>query len=326
MSTSPNTRALFKALTPYTTTLTDEALRRGICVTLINPDPDLPVFDLSLGGHSVRCFNALTDQVGAATYHLVNNKRACNGWLRRARIPVPAQIPYDDTHPEAALDFLRDHAPVVVKPCMQWGGRGVSMGVRTPAELGAAVRFARRYESDVVVEETVPGDDLRVILVDGELAAAIRRHPASVIGDGTHTVLQLIRRQNARRRKEDPSNVIPWNAETRRNLAELGRSADDVPAAGESVRVRLTNNYHTGGTVDVVTGHVPPRALALAQRVARDLRLPLVGVDFLIDRRRCTVIEVSPDMAISPPEGATVARRFLDYLFPCTAAESPAAN
>ncbi len=319
MRNTPETRALFKALTPYTTTLTDEALRRGIRVTLVNPDPDLPVFDLSRGGRSVRCFNALTDRVGAATYNLVNNKRAGHAWLSRARIPVPAQLPYDDAHTEAALDFLRRHAPVVVKPCSQWGGHGVSMGVRTPEELHAAVRFARRYERDVILEETVPGEDLRVILVGGELAAAIRRHPASVTGDGRRTVLQLIRRRNAQRRKDDPSNVIPWNAETRRNLTELGRSPDEVPAPGERVRVRLTNNYHTGGTVDVVTDQVPPRALALAQRIARELSLPLVGVDFLVDRRRCTVIEVSPDMAISPPEGETVARRFLDYLFPDTA-------
>jgi len=305
-------------LTPYTTTLTDAARRRGIRVRLVNSDPDLPIFDLSLNGRTVRCFNALTDLVGAATYHLVNNKRACHDWLARQRFPVPAQLAYDDARRNDALSFLRRHAPVVVKPCMQWGGRGVSMGVRTPAELNVAVRSARRFEPDVVLEETVPGDDLRVILVGGELAAAIRRCPATVTGDGVRSIRQLIARRNAARRREDPSNLIPWNAETRHNLAELGRRPDDIPAVGERVRVRLTNNYHTGGTVEIATDAVPQRALALARRVARALGLPLVGVDFLIDRptRRITIIEVSPDMAISPPEGKTVAERFLDHLFP----------
>jgi len=304
--------------TPYTTTLTGAARRRGIRVRILNPAPDWPIFELSRGGKTVRCFNALTDLVGAATYHLLNNKRACNHWLAARRIPVPAQLAYDDAHPGHALAFLEQYAPIVVKPCMQWGGRGVSMGVRTPAELYAAVRAARRYEPDVILEETVPGDDLRVILAGGKLAAAICRTPASVTGDGRHTIRQLITRQNALRRKDDPSNVIPWDAETRRNLAELNRRPDDIPAAGERVRVRLTNNYHTGGTVDVVTGRVPRRALAIAQRIARALALPLVGVDFLIDpvAKRMTVIEVSPDMAISPPEGETVAACFLNTLFP----------
>ena len=309
-------------LSVYTTTLTDEAQRRGIRVTLVNPDPDMPVFDLSKDGKTVRCFNGLTDLVGAATYHLVNSKRACHDWLACRRIPVAAQCPYDDKHQEAAFAFLSEHAPLVVKPYTQWGGRGVSMGIRTLDELHAAVRFARRYEPDVLLEETIPGDDLRVILVGGELAAAIRRTPAGVIGDGVHTLRQLIFKHNARRRKVDASNVIPWDAETRRNLAELGRSPDEIPATAEHVRVRLTNNYHTGGTVDVVTGAVPARALHIAQRIVRELNLPLAGVDFLIDRvsRRMTVIEVSPDMAISPPEGDTVANRFLDFLFtsPCS--------
>jgi D-alanine-D-alanine ligase-like ATP-grasp enzyme len=305
-------------LTPYTTTLTDAAKRRGIHVKMINPDPDLPIFDLSKAGKTLRCFNALTDLVGAATFHLVNNKRACHAWLTAQRIPVPAQLAYCDAKHEAAVAFLQQYAPIVVKPCMQWGGRGVSMGVRTPDELQAAVRFARTYEADVILEETVPGDDLRVILAGGKLAAAIRRMPAAVVGDGKHTVRQLILRQNAERRKNDPSNQIPWNAETRRNLVELKQCPDDVPKLGEIVRVRLTNNYHTGGTVEVVTDQVPRRALALAERIAKALNIPLVGVDFLIDpaTKRMTVIEVSPDLAISPPEGEVVAERFLDVLFP----------
>ncbi len=305
-------------LTPYTTTLTDAAKRRNIRVKMINPDPDLPIFDLSKDGKTIRCFNALTDLVGAATFHLVNNKRACHAWLTAQRIPVPAQLAYCDANHEAAIAFLQRYAPIVVKPCMQWGGRGVSMGVRTPDELQAAVRFARTYEADVILEETVPGDDLRVILAGGKLAAAIRRRPAAVVGDGKHTLRQLILRQNAERRKNDPSNQIPWNAETRRNLVELKRSPDDVPKLGERVRVRLTNNYHTGGTVEVVTEQVPRRALALAERIAKALAVPLVGVDFLIDpaTKRMIVIEVSPDLAISPPEGEVVAERFLDVLFP----------
>jgi D-alanine-D-alanine ligase-like ATP-grasp enzyme len=305
-------------LTPYTTTLTDEARRRGIRVTLLNSAPDWPIFELSRNGTTVRCFNALTDHVGAATFHLLNNKRSCHAWLKRLRIPVPDQVAFDDAQPDAAHAFLRAHAPIVVKPCAQWGGRGVSMGVRSETDLRAAVRFARRYETDVVLEETAPGDDLRVILVGGELAAAIRRNPARVVGDGRHTLRQLIAAHNARVKKTDPSNAIPWDAETRRNLTELGHTPDEIPLAGDRVRVRLTNNYHTGGTVDVVTNAVPLRALRVAQRIARELALPLVGVDFLIDRktRRLTVIEVSPDMAISPPEGETVACKLLDFLFP----------
>ena len=85
--------------------------------------------------------------------------------------------------------------------------------------------------------------------------------------------------------------------------------------------VRLTSNYHTGGDVAMITGAVDPQLVREAERVVRALELPVAAVDFLVDRRRGRhwIVEISPDMAISPPEGAEVARRFLDHLFPETA-------
>lgn len=304
-------------LTPYTTTLTTVAARHGVSVSFIHSAPDWPIFELSKGGRRIRCFNALTDEVGAATFHLLNNKQACHAWLSQMKIHVPRQMRYDTARHAEAVAFLKEHAPIVVKPCMQWGGRGVAMGVRTPKELKDAVSRARRYEPDVILEETVSGDDLRVILVDGFVVAAICRTPASVVGDGEHTVQQLIALKNAKRRKIDPSNIIPWDAETRNNLRELGIKPSWVPPQGQRIRVRLTNNYHTGGDVEMVS-RIPVRAQRIAEQIADDLQIPLVAVDFLVDRetKHMHVIEVSPDMAISPPEGETVAEAFMEALFP----------
>jgi len=304
-------------LTPYTITLTTVAARHGVSVSFIHSDPDWPIFELSKGGRRIRCFNALTDEVGAATFHLLNNKQACHAWLTAMKVPVPQQMRYVAENHADAVAFLKKYAPIVVKPCMQWGGRGVAMGVRTAKELDEAVRRARRYEPEVVLEETVSGDDLRVILVDGCVAASIRRTPACVVGDGVHTVQQLIGLKNAKRRKIDPSNLIPWDSETRNNLCEFGVKPTDIPPCGQRVRVRLTHNYHTGGDVEMVS-RIPVRAQRIAEYIADTLAIPLVAVDFLIDpaTKQIHVIEVSPDMAISPPEGETVAEAFMEALFP----------
>ncbi len=304
--------------TVYTTTITNEARRRGIRIGVI--DPVTPIFALRHGGRSVRCYNSLTDHVGAVTFHMAQNKRLANTFLKQAGFPVPDQVPF--TNVPAAERFLRRHRTIVVKPCTQWGGRGVSVAVRTVAELKAAIRKAQRYEEEIILEQCLGGADFRLIFVDFNFVAAIRRRPATVTGNGRDTLRVLIARRNREERRHDPSHIIPMDAETGRNLAALRLSWETVPPAGREVQVRLTSNYHTGGSIDVVTDSVSRKLVALARRAVKALNVPVIGIDFLVDEKtgRSRIIELSPDLAISPPEGEEVAKRFLDYLFPETAA------
>ena len=304
----------------YTMTITKEARRRGIGIEVI--DPVAPVFVLRHGRRRIRCYNALTDCVGAVTFCMTQNKRLANVFLRANGFPVPDQEAFADL--PAAGRFLRRHRSIVVKPCTQWGGRGVSVAVRTYEELEKAIRFARRYEEEVVLEQCVRGVDYRLIFVNGRFVAAIRRRPAQVTGNGQDTIRSLVRARNRREQARDPSHRIPVDAETGRNLEALGLTWDTVPAAGRTVRVRLTSNYHTGGEVDVVTRSLNPALVAVARRAVKKLGVPVIGIDFLVDEAsgRYWLIELSPDLAISPPEGEEVARHFLDFLFPETGQRS----
>lgn len=306
----------------YTRTITDEAKRRGIGIEVI--EPRTPIFVLKQGRRSVRCYNALTDKVGAVTFHMAQNKRLANVFLRRCGYPAPAQISY--TTFDRAKRFLARHKTVVVKPCTQWGGRGVSTAVRSAAELRKAIARARTFEEDVVIEQSVAGVDHRMIFVDYRFVAAIRRNPATVTGNGRDTIRALVLRRNREERRRDPSHRIPVDGETGRNLAALGRSWTDVPAVGEIVQVRLTSNYHTGGSIDIITESIDRTLVRTAGRLVRRLGVPVIGVDALVDPAtgKFRVIELSPDLAISPPEGEEVARRFLDYLFPETRSRRPA--
>ena len=300
----------------YTTTITREAQRRGIGIEVI--DPVTPVFVLKHKTKRIRCYNALTDQVGAVTFHMTQNKRLANLFLSAQGFPVPAQAAFTDL--PAAQAFLKKFKTIVVKPCTQWGGRGVSVAVRTLKELTRAIDFARTFEEEVVLEEFVSGEDYRLIFVDYRYVAAIRRRAARVTGNGRDSIRKLILAQNRVERALDPSHVIPVDAETGRNLAALGLSWTTVPAAGRSVQVRLTSNYHTGGSVDIVTRSVAPKLVKLAARAAKKLGVPVIGIDFLVNEKtgRFWLIELSPDLAISPPEGDIVVRHFIDYLFPET--------
>ncbi len=301
----------------YTTTITDEARRRGIAVRVI--ESRTPIFLLRHGGREIRCYNSLTDRVGAVTFHLAQNKRLANHFLKSKGFAVPDQELFVEM--AQAENFLRRHWRIVVKPCTQWGGRGVSVAVTTVEELCKAVNRAKRFEEEIILEQSVQGEDYRLIFVNYRYVAAILRRPAAVRGNGVDTVRRLVLAWNREARVRDRSNMIPMDVETERHLRVLGRAWGDVPRRGQRVQVRLTSNYHTGGTIEIVTDRIPRELIREAGRVVRALKVPVIGVDFLVNARtgRRWIIELSPDLAISPPEGAEVARRFLDYLFPETA-------
>ncbi len=93
-----------------------------------------------------------------------------------------------------------------------------------------------------------------------------------------------------------------------------------VIEAGQKLQARWTTNFHTGGTVAIITDSVGPGLKDAAEKISRLAALPLLGVDFLVDEtdQSFKVVELAPDVAISPRGGNIVAKRYIDYLFPET--------
>jgi D-alanine-D-alanine ligase-like ATP-grasp enzyme len=298
---------------PYTTTITNAAHARGIGITVL--DPVLPIFELQHKDRSVRCYNGLTDLTGSASFHLTQDKGAANRFLRANGFSVPAQELFD-SYPKA-LSFLDRYEQIVVKPIAQWGGRGVSTHIAGPRELRRALAFARRYSDEIILEECVGGVDWRLIYVDFRFVTAIQRNAALVTGNGLDDLEALIKSRNKQTRKVDASNVIPLDKETARCLEAQNLGYSYVPPPGADIRVRRTTNYHTGGTVDIVPDKIPSHIRDIGESIACLTKIPVLGVDILYNTDgQYRVIELSPDLAISPPEGDIVAEAFLDMLFP----------
>jgi len=299
----------------YTTTITQAAQNRGIGVDVL--DPVLPVFALHYNNRTVRCYNGLTDFTGGASFHLTQDKGAANRFLKKHGFHVPSQEVY--TNVKEALLFLEQNERIVVKPVSQWGGRGVSTHVSGKAELLAAIAFAKKYSDEILLEECVHGTDWRMIFVNYEFVTAIQRTPAKIIGNGVDSIKRLIQKKNALAKKKDPSNIVPFNKETERTIAAIGLTYETIPGDGAHVFVRRTTNYHTGGTVDIIGSAVGSDLIDTGKFIAKLTGIPVLGVDVLAnDNGHHHIIELSPDLAISPPEGYIVVEKFLDFLFPET--------
>jgi GNAT-family acetyltransferase (TIGR03103 family) len=294
----------------------DEARRRGIQVEVL--DADAAYFRLTMGARTVTCRESLSELTSAIAMSRCDDKHVTHRVLGEARLHVPDQIVARDK--DANRAFLDHHERIVVKPRRGEQGAGITVDVRTHDALAKAVRRARGAGGDVLLEAFHPGEDLRVIVIDGEVVAAAVRRPAQVVGDGRRTVRELVRRQSRRRAAATGGESrIPTDADTWACVREAGYGPDDVLPAGETVRVRKTANLHTGGTIEDVTERLHPALAEVSVRAAAALEIPVVGLDLMVPRldgAEYVIIEANERPGLANHEPAPTAERFVDFLFP----------
>jgi GNAT-family acetyltransferase (TIGR03103 family) len=307
-------------LNPYARILADEAWRRGIRVEVT--DAASGELRLSFGSRSLLTRESLSELTSAVAMTRCDDKRVTRRIMEQAGVRVPLGVPADAAHPGAAHTLLQTCGEVVVKPARGEQGRGITVGVRDAAGLERAVALALQHCPDVLVEELVAGDDLRVVVIDHEVVAAAVRRPAEVVGDGHRDVTTLIRETSRRReRATGGESRIPLDRTTAEVVAEAGWAMDDVPPRGARIRVRRTANLHTGGTIEDVTGRLHPEIAAAAVRASRAIGIPVTGLDFLVpdvEGPDHVFIEANERPGLANHEPQPTAERFVDLLFPET--------
>lgn len=302
----------------YARIIIDEARRRGIAVEV--EDDKAGLFTLTLGSRSISCRESLSDLTSAVAMSRCDDKALTRRLLQHADIEVPDQALAGSD--EANRNFLEKHRRIVVKPVRGEQGRGVFVDLRTADAVESAVEVAREQCDQVILEEFVEGEDLRIIVIDGAVVAAALRRPAEVIGDGSRTIATLIEKQSRRRAAATGGEgSIPLDDETMRCLADAGYGKDDVLPEGMRLSVRKTANLHTGGTIHDVTSKLHPALAEAAIRAARALSMPVVGFDFMVEapnKPRYRVIEANERPGLANHEPAPTVERFIDFLFPET--------
>lgn len=302
----------------YAKIIVDEARRRGISVDI--QDAENGFFTLSLGGQTVSCRESLSDLTSAVAMSRCDDKSVTRKILVEQGLNVPGQEIVDQAFD--AQSFLERYSRAVVKPAHGEQGQGISVDLKTVPEIEEAIVRAGAVSDKVLVEEYVEGEDLRLIVIDGKMIAAAVRRPPCVLGDGQHTIQELIQKQSRRRKAAtNGESEIPMDNETQRTVSDQGFGLSDVPDNGIEVSVRKTANLHTGGTIHDVTDHVHPTLARAAFVAAQILEMPVVGFDFLVPNVNgpdYTIIEANERPGLANHEPQPTAERFIDFLFPQT--------
>lgn len=305
-------------LNPYARLITDEAKRRGIVTNVI--DAGYGLFQLTMGSRSVTCRESLSEMTTAVAMTKCDDKRLTRKLVQKAGVTVPRQTRHVDLKTD--LKFLKSVKRVVVKPARGEQGEGISVDISEPDELKRAVKDAKNTCSDVLIEEYIQGEDLRVIVIDHKVVAAAVRKPPAITGTGSHTISDLIYKHNRRRMAATGGESrIPEDDETLRCLKKEGCDYDSVLEKGKTIVVRKTANLHTGGTIHDVTDKISDAIKQASVTVSKTLDIPVTGLDFIvpdIHLNAYAFIEANERPGLANHELQPTAERFIDLLFPET--------
>ena len=270
-------------LGPSTGSVVNAALARNIPYSRMT---DGSMVRFGWGSKQRRIQAAEIDATSAIAEAIAQDKELSKRLLHAAGVPVPRGRAVRDADDAwaAAQDI---GLPVVVKPLDGNQGKGVTVNILSEAQLRAAYAVAIEFRDTVLVERYMPGNDFRLLVVGDKLVAAARRDPPKVVGDGVHTVAQLVDMVNADPRRGDGHATsltkIRFDDIARSCLRSQGFEADAIPDKGQRVNLRNNANLSTGGSATDVTDDVHPDVAARAVTAAHMVGLHICGVDLVCD-------------------------------------------
>jgi cyanophycin synthetase len=320
-----------QAFGPSTQAIIDEAVSRDIPYIRLDRHS---LVQLGQGVHQQRIRATMTSRTSAIGVDVASDKSLTNRLLDSAGLPVP-RSEVVQTEDEAVAAARRLGFPCVVKPLDGNHGRGVHLDLRSDDDVRAAFvgALAQSRSRDVVVESYVHGNDYRCLVIGGKVAAIAQRVPASVTGDGQHTVRELVDMANADPRRgighEKVLTRIRVDEAAEALVRAQGFGLDDVVPQDTSVKLALTGNMSTGGTSIDRTIEAHPDNVEVAETAARIVGLDVAGIDFIcpdiatpVRETGGGIVEVNAApgfrMHTHPTEGEPqyVARPVIDLLFP----------
>ncbi|MBS0407845.1 MAG: cyanophycin synthetase [Proteobacteria bacterium] len=269
-------------LGPSTGAIALAAVARGIPIRRLTRGS---LVQFGWGSRQRRIQAAEEDSTSAIAEAIAQDKDLTKMLLHSAGVPVPRGRPVGDLDDawKAAQDI---GLPVVVKPQDGNQGKGVTVGIIDREGFERGYRAAAEY-GPVMVEKFLPGHDFRLLVVGNRLVAAARRDPPQVIGDGEHTVRQLVAEVNLDPRRGEGHGTsltkIRFDAIAEARLAAQDLTADSVPAKGQRVVLRNNANLSTGGSATDVTDSVHPEVAARAVEAAQMVGLDICGVDVVCE-------------------------------------------
>ena len=316
-------------LGPSTGSIVDEAIKRQIPWIRLNRHS---LVQLGYGKNQKRIQATIASTTSSIAVEIACDKEDTKNLLEAAEIPVPrGAVVYDEDDLKAAINKFG--YPLVTKPLNGNHGKGATTNLTNWDEAVIGFNAAQKYGRAVICEKFITGRDYRVLVINYKFVAAALRTPAAIIGDGGHSIQQLIDIVNSDSRRgyghEKVLTAIKVDESTLNILKDKNLTLETVIEKGRELWLKTTANLSTGGTANDVTHLVHPSNIFMAERIARIIGLDICGIDIMaenltepVSENGGAVLEVNAApgfrMHLDPTDGIgrNVAEPVIDMLYP----------
>ncbi|AZI14989.1 bifunctional glutamate--cysteine ligase GshA/glutathione synthetase GshB [Avibacterium paragallinarum] len=220
---------------------------------------------------------------------IMENKVVTKKVLHKAGFNVPQSMEFTSAEQAVANYGLFEGRAVVIKPKSTNYGLGITIfqqGVSNREDFAKAIEIAFREDKEVMVEDYLSGTEYRFFVLGEETLAVLLRVPANVVGDGKHSVAELVAAKNDHPLRGDgsrtPLKKIALGDIEKLQLKEQGLTVDSIPDAGRIVQLRANSNISTGGDSIDMTDEMHPSYKALAVGITKAMGAAVCGVDLII--------------------------------------------
>ncbi|WP_338471186.1 bifunctional glutamate--cysteine ligase GshA/glutathione synthetase GshB [Niallia sp. XMNu-256] len=312
-----------------------DAIQQGIKVEILDRQDQFLRLQLKDHVEYVKSGNMTSKDTYVAT-KIMENKTVTKKILHQHGFRVPKGEEFQTIEQALRSYDLFSSKSFVVKPKTTNYGLGISIFKEGAnyEDYQKALTLAFKEDSSVLIEEFIKGTEYRFFVLHDKVLAVLLRVPANVVGDGKHTIEELVMEKNQDplrgRDHRTPLETIQLGELENLMLKSQGYRMDSIPPKDKIVYLRENSNVSTGGDSIDVTDQIPDDYKKIAVDAVAALGVKICGIDLIIentevpaaDKNAYGIIEAnfnpSMYMHIYPYKGESrrLTMDILYYLFP----------
>lgn len=265
-----------------------DAIQKGLNIEILDERDQF--ISLQFGDHLEYVKNGnMTSHDSYISPLIMENKVVTKKVLAKVGFNVPQSIEFTDVKSAVENFPLFENRAIVIKPKSTNFGLGISIfqqGVTDREDFAKAVEIAFREDKEIMVEDYLLGTEYRFFVLGDQTLAVLLRVPANVIGDGVHTVAELVAVKNDHPLRGDgsrtPLKKIALGDIEQLQLKEQGLTVDSIPAKDQLVQLRANSNISTGGDSIDMTDEMHASYKEIAVGISKAMGAAVCGVDLII--------------------------------------------